>query len=204
VDAFLFKLVGVQVDHRKGPRRRGEVLEEAIMRSALAELAEVGYAGVSMERIASRARTSKAALYRRWPDRAHLIVDSYLRFVVTDIQTPDTGSLRGDVISLLRQLADLMTSPVVQMLHGLLVDIGDNGEFRALVREQVTVLKPILMRPILDRAKVRGELRHPLTPRQLALPIDLIRNEVLQHGAGVTDAVIEEIVDEIFLPLVRA
>jgi AcrR family transcriptional regulator len=198
------KLCGVQVDHRKRPRRRGEVLEEAIMRAALAELAEVGYTGVSMERIASRAHTSKAAIYRRWPDRAHLVADSYMRFVVTDIEIPDTGSLRGDVIALMRQLADLTTSPVILMLYGLLADAGDNGELRAVIKEHVVTLKPRLMGAILEQARARGELHRPLTPRQMSLPIDLLRNELLQHGAGVTDRAIAEIVDEIFLPLLHA
>jgi AcrR family transcriptional regulator len=200
----------VQVDHRKGPRRRGEVLQDAIMQAALAELAEVGYMNVSMERIATRARTSKAALYRRWPDRAHLIVDSYVKFVVDDIEIPDTGSLRTDLLWMLRQLANVITSPVVMMLFGLLVDAGDNGELREVIRERVATLKPSLISDILDRARDRGELRKPLTRRQSTLPIDLLRNEVVQillrdgPSGEIPDSTIEEIVDEIFLPVVRA
>jgi AcrR family transcriptional regulator len=192
----------VQVDHRKAPRRRGEVLEEAIMRAALAELADAGYSGVSMERVAARARTSKAVLYRRWPDRAHLIADSYIRFVVQDVDIPDTGSLREDVISLMRQLAELITSPVIMMLYGLMAEAGDNGELRGVIREHVTSLKPWLMRDILDHAAARGELRGPLSPRQINLPFDLMRNEILLNDT-ITDAAIAAIVDEIFLPLVR-
>jgi AcrR family transcriptional regulator len=195
--------VRVQVDHRKGPRRRGEVLEEAIMRAALAELAEVGYVGVSMERIATRARTSKAALYRRWPDRAHLIVDSYIRFVVQDVQIPDTGSLRGDVINLLRQLVDLVGSPMVVMLHGLMSDAAHNGELRGVIREHVATIKPWLMADILDRARARGEIRHDLTRRQSTVPLELMRGEILMHDGQVSDQAIEEIVDEVFLPLVQ-
>ncbi len=180
------------------------------MQAALAELAEVGYMNVSMERIAARARTSKAALYRRWPDRAHLIVDSYVKFVVDDVDIPDTGSLRTDLMVLLRQLANVITSPVVMMLFGLLVDAGDNGELRAVIRERVATLKPVLISDVLERARARGELRKPLTRRQSTLPIDLLRNEVLQillrdgPAGEILDSTIEEIVDEIFLPLVRA
>jgi AcrR family transcriptional regulator len=190
----------VQVDHRKGPRRRGEILEEAIMRAALAELAEVGYPGVSMERIATRARTSKAALYRRWPDRAHLIVDAYIKLVVIDIEMPDTGSLRTDVLTMLRQVVDLVTPPMLQMLYGLLSEA--NGTLVEDIQDRVALLKPWLMGDILDRAAARGELRSPLTARQIALPIDLLRNEFIRHGLPVPESSIVEIVDEIFLPLV--
>jgi AcrR family transcriptional regulator len=194
----------VQVDHRKGPRRRGEVLEEAIMRAALAELTDVGYSGVSMERIANRARTSKAALYRRWPDRAHLIVDAYIRFVVNDVRIPDTGALRGDVIELLRGIREMVKSPVVMLLHGLLAEAADNGELRKVIREHVAGVKPWLMRDILDRARVRGEIRLDVTPRQATVAIDLMRSEVLLRDATISDESIEAIVDEVFLPLVRA
>ncbi|GAB3871589.1 TetR/AcrR family transcriptional regulator [Kibdelosporangium lantanae] len=173
------------------------------MRAALAELAEVGYAGVSMERIATRARTSKAALYRRWPDRAHLIVDSYIRFVVQDVQIPDTGSLRGDVINLLRQLVDLVGSPMVVMLHGLMSDAANNCELRGIIREHVAAVKPRLMADIMDRARVRGEIRDNVTPRQMTVPLELMRGEILMHDGQVTDQAIEQIVDEVFLPLVQ-
>ncbi|MEU4744544.1 helix-turn-helix domain-containing protein, partial [Actinosynnema sp. NPDC023658] len=59
-------------DHRKQPRRRGEELNAAIYRATLEELAEVGYAKLTMERVAERARTGKAALYRRWSSRMEL------------------------------------------------------------------------------------------------------------------------------------
>jgi hypothetical protein len=60
------------------------------------------------------------------------------------------------------------------------------------------------MAAILDRAEQRGELRPNLTPRQQTVAIDLLRNEIIRFESEVTDQAIIEIVDEIFLPLVRA
>src|SRR5262245_36185475 len=60
------------VDHRKGPRRRGDALYAAIFEATLDELATVGYAELKMEHIASRAKASKGSLYRRWSCRAEL------------------------------------------------------------------------------------------------------------------------------------
>ena len=54
-------------------RRRGEVLERALYEATLAELAEVGYGGLTMEGIAARAHTGKAALYRRWATKCELV-----------------------------------------------------------------------------------------------------------------------------------
>src|SRR5262249_60552442 len=63
------------IDHRKGPRRRGDVLYSAIFEATLDELTDVGYAELRMERIASRARASKGSLYGRWSSRAELWAD---------------------------------------------------------------------------------------------------------------------------------
>jgi AcrR family transcriptional regulator len=192
------------VDHRKGPRRRGEALEEAIMRAAMAELAEVGYAAVSMERIAGRARTSKAVLYRRWTGRADLIADAYFKYVTNDIEIPDTGDLRTDVVQLLSRLSERARPEVMHLIFGLLADAGDDGELLARVRERFAIIKPALMHDIIERAAARGEVREKLPPRARTLPIDLMRNELLQRGPDIPLSVIEEIVDDVFLPLVLA
>jgi AcrR family transcriptional regulator len=110
-------------DHRKRPRRRGEVLEQAILAATLEELAEVGYADLTMDRIAVRARTSKAALYRRWSNRAELVVDACRRRLITDGDVPDTGELRADMIAFLRMMSDRMDSPFGAVVRGLLAEI---------------------------------------------------------------------------------
>ena len=59
-------------------RRRGEVLREAVVDAALVEIAERGVRGASMDRIAKRAGTGKAALYRRWPNVRALALDVFI------------------------------------------------------------------------------------------------------------------------------
>ena len=63
-------------DHRTRPRRRGDVLNSAIFEATLDELAEVGYAKLTMEGVAARAGASKASVYRRWPSRMELALDA--------------------------------------------------------------------------------------------------------------------------------
>src|SRR5215469_11036902 len=88
-------------------RRRGAMLERAILDSAWAELAAVGYARFTMDGVAARAATSKPVLYRRWPNRAKLVLAA-LRRVVTPLveDVPDTGDLRGDLLALLGRARD--------------------------------------------------------------------------------------------------
>ena len=87
---------------RTPTRRRGAALEQAILRAAMDELTETGYAGLTMERVARRAGTNKNAIYRRWPNRAALGIAAYQQFTVAGSPLPDTGELRGDALELLR------------------------------------------------------------------------------------------------------
>ena len=54
-------------DYRTRPRRRGQVLDVAILEAVITEIDLSGYSGLSVERVAERARASKASIYRRWP-----------------------------------------------------------------------------------------------------------------------------------------
>src|SRR5215472_16899601 len=86
-------------------RRRGAVLEDAILDAAWDELTAVGYGRVTMAGIAARAGTNKAALYRRWPNRTELLAAAIDRRVVPLGEQPaSTGSLRGDAIAVLRAM----------------------------------------------------------------------------------------------------
>jgi AcrR family transcriptional regulator len=195
--------VDTTVDHRKGPRRRGEELERAILSAALAELTEVGYSALSMERVAARARTSKAALYRRWPGRPELVMDACKLSGMTDVDLPDTGSLRGDVLALLRQISAKMATPLGSILRGLLAEIARDEEFSRLIRERLHTVGPATIRVIVARAVERGEVESwIMDSRRVTVATDLLRNHFLLFGAPVVDAVITDIVDDVYLPLV--
>lgn len=102
---------GQETDHRRRPRRRGPALDEAIFQAVLDELAEVGYARLTMEGVAQRARAGKASLYRRWPTRIELVMDAVYSRLPDPSAPPDTGSLRGDLLALLRANAEALAGP---------------------------------------------------------------------------------------------
>ncbi|WP_326808701.1 MULTISPECIES: TetR/AcrR family transcriptional regulator [unclassified Streptomyces] len=185
-------------------RRRGAALEEAILGAAVDELTESGYAGLTMDKVATRAGTNKNALYRRWPNRLALGIAAY-RQLTTTVQPPDTGELRGDVLELLRMANRNWSSPYGAVLRELLAAAGGTPELLAQLREQPgdTAAAPWLT--VLGRAVARGEAApEALHPRVATVAMVLLRNEFVVRGyPSAPDEVLVEIVDEVYLPLVR-
>jgi AcrR family transcriptional regulator len=186
-------------------RRRGQVLEEALLDAAWAELTEHGYDEFTIDAVAARAGTSRAVLYRRWPGKPQLVHAALVSVVgKNSVVAPDTGSLRGDVIALLRQANDKR----VRMATLVFTSLGDyyrqtGTNLSDLIASAQGGRDGVLVQAI-QRAVARGEVRPgQINERVARLPLDLLRHEVLMTLQPVSDETIEEIVDTIFLPLVR-
>ena len=191
-----------QADHRKAPRRRGEALFQAIYDATLAELVASGYAGMAMERVAARARTSKASLYRRWPSRAELVADTIRHCVADTEPLPDAGSLREDLLAAMRRMAERLAGPFGEALRGMLAETLANPSRTQAARARMTSVDGHIMAEIVDRARRRGEISRPqLPPCALKAAPVLLLHHFLTHGGPVFDEVICEIVDEVALPL---
>jgi AcrR family transcriptional regulator len=184
-------------------RRRGEALEAALLDAAWAELTEHGYVGFGMDRVAKRASTSRAVLYRRWDDKYALVLDT-LRWRRAQVAfvAPDTGSLRGDMLAMLDLAGEVGFDMVRMLTIGMAASVETGvplAQFRAdLLRDSTKRI-----RPILERAVARGEIDPArLTPRIATLPMDLLRHHALMTGEIPDAASMEEILDTIYLPLV--
>jgi AcrR family transcriptional regulator len=192
-------------DHRRAPRRRGEALLAAIFEATLAELAEVGYTELTMERVASRARASKGSLYRRWSSRAELVVDAMHHTRPYQVEPPDTGNIREDMLGLMRALTTVHDSPSGEATHGLMVEIIRHPELMRAVRIRFIDPTVAMMLEVLRRGAVRGEVRPAaLTHRIASVGPSLLRQHALLYGPPIPESVVLEIVDEILMPLVRA
>lgn len=188
-------------------RRHGERLEAELLTAAWDELVEVGYARLTMESIAVRARTSEAVLYRRWPNKSRLVLAAIeRRRDANPVAVPDTGDLRGDLIAHLtavgEALAGYFAIAAAAAFSGLLADTGMTP---AQARDQLLDaqrLSPV--RPLYQRAHDRGEIDLRRIPASvLAMPFDLLRHDMFMNLKPPKPARVRAIVDELFLPLVR-
>ncbi|WP_431877068.1 TetR/AcrR family transcriptional regulator [Amycolatopsis sacchari] len=187
----------------KPTRRRGAALEEAILQAAVDEITESGFGGLTMDRVATRAGTNKNTIYRRWPNRLALGVAAYRRLAEA-VRPPDTGTLRGDALELLRGANRHWSSPLGTILRELITAAGGASELLAQLDNRAEAeAAPWLA--ILERAVARGEAApKALHPRVATVAIVLLRNEFVVRGVpSAPDEVLVEIVDEVFLPLVR-
>jgi AcrR family transcriptional regulator len=193
---------GGPVDHRTLPRRRGEALYAAIFEATLAELAEVGYTRLAVERVAARARTSKASLYKRWPNRAELVLAALRHRRGEPSPVPDTGSLRGDVLTLLQAGAAQLNGLMGEAVRGLMAEgLGESTPI-ATVRTTIFDARNRRMSVVLDRAVERGEIRaENLRPQYVGLASALVDHHFLFYGPPIPDEVLTGIVDDVLLPL---
>jgi AcrR family transcriptional regulator len=187
-------------------RRLGAELDHALLDAAWQQLVAEGYAAFTMDAVAARASTSRAVLYRRWADKHELV-----RAVVAHITRPDemkiadTGSLRGDTIAMMK----IANRTRLELVTAMTVHLGgyyqETGTSPADLRKTLFPNRPHIPRLLLERAIARGEV-HPavVTDRIAAVPYTMLQQEFFMTLKPVPNAVIEEIVDTIFLPLVGA
>jgi hypothetical protein len=147
-------------------------------------------------------------LYRRWSTVSALAMDAIRHHAIENtVELPDTGNLRDDLVTFLDELGKKREDILVLFSVGAAQVFSDTKETFAEFFEKVRLPERGLarIRTLLDRAVARGEIDATrLTPRVCALPFHLLRYEVFTTLKPVSRAVVEEIVDEVFLPLVKA
>ena len=185
-------------------RRRGQELENALLTAAWDELNEHGYDALTIDAVAARAGTSRPVLYRRWPGKHELVRAAIGYGVALDrAEPPDTGTLRGDVIALLRQANGTRVGLATLLTIQLASYYDETGTSLSDLREVILGRHGSATDQIVRRGVERGEIDPAkLTPRIARLPVDLFRQEILMTLRPLPDDAIKEIVDTIFLPLV--
>jgi AcrR family transcriptional regulator len=188
-------------------RRRGPQLESALLDAAWDELVAVGFANLTMESVAARAQTGVAVLYRRWANKHELVLAAIAHYgQARPIETPDTGTLRGDLLALLTAFSKARATFIaVVAAAGFFGLLADSGLTPAQAREQFLDDERLRHDQIIyRRAHDRGEIDlDQIPPAVLTMPFDLVRHDLLMNLKPLKRARIESIVDTLFLPLVQ-
>ena len=193
------------VPHSGGKtRRRGEALEHALLDAAWAELQAAGYAGLTMEAVADRAGTSRAVLYRRWRNRGELVIAAMRRHrPLLSGEIPDTGSLRGDLLAVVRAMSGHLTSDFLAMMSGLVEAMRRDPALAGVLRAHLMDDAPAA-RLIIGRAVARGELRSGAEVELAALAHEVIEAQLFRQmavGAPFDDTFAAHVVDDLLMPV---
>jgi AcrR family transcriptional regulator len=193
----------VSSNETSGTRRRGVALETAILDAGWDQLLEAGYERFTIEAVAERSSTARSVLYRRWPSRLELLEAVIKRRGQTDaIPTPDTGSLRDDVVALLADFNERRSRVIGLIAARLGAYYDEAGGSPRELRAWFVPDGPSAMETIVERALARGEIGSAPSARICALPADLLRHELFMTMTAASPDTILEIVDDVFLPLV--
>ena len=148
-------------------RPRDPRIDGAVLRTTVELLGEAGYADLTVDAIARRARTSKPAIYRRWPSKAHVVHEAVFP-IGEGTALPDTGSLAGDVREMVRRTTAVLTTPAARAaLPGLVGEMAADPALHAALLERFSDVLSRGLTDRLDDAVTRGEARPDVTAAEL-------------------------------------
>lgn len=138
------------------PLTRAERVVRDVLEATLDELARAGYAALSIEEVATRAGVNKTTVYRRWPTKKDLVHAALLQLAL-EFPTPDTGSLRDDLLGLVEVSLDFLATTRGKALRRVMLAEAFSPGLLDVTR-RLQVVQEDQYRTILDRARRRGEL----------------------------------------------
>ncbi len=144
-----------------GPRSgrpRSAMAHEAILNAAVALFIEQGLEGMSVEAVAAKAGVGKATIYRRWPSKEELIIEAVSQ-IFAEPATPDTGSVRDDLLDSGRELHVLMSASLTgEVFPRMAAEVARHSPLGRLYSERVIGPRRAILEQELHRGIERGEL----------------------------------------------
>src|SRR5689334_2762935 len=186
-------------------RPRSAEAERAILIATADLLAERGLAAMSIEEVAARAGVGKTTIYRRWPSKGLLALDAFVISFRAEQPQPDTGTLRGDMLSALHAWVRAVTQTAMgPMLTGLIAEAQHDPELRGAWRDRVLEPMRTQHRVMLDRAISRGEIAASVD-RDVVLDLffGAAEHRLLLGHLPMTGDFITEVVDMILSGIAR-
>jgi AcrR family transcriptional regulator len=180
---------------RARPGGRSAQVRAAVLEAGLAELAAVGFHALSFEGIAKRAGVNKTTLYRRWGTKEALMLEAITERASVKVPIPDTGSLRNDLLLLVRAAIANLTTVEVQAMVRVGVALAPHESAVANVVSAFWADRLAVDGVIVERAIARGEIA-PVDP---AFVIEAVLGPPYFHllvtGRPVTDDFLVATVD---------
>lgn len=185
-------------------RRRDHTRDPEILDAAVDVLAEYGFEGMTIDMVAARAKAGKATIYRRWPSKADLVIDAVACMKASELDVdhlPDTGSLRGDLIAMIRPRSIEDGERKLRVMAGLFGMISASPDLADAARTAIIEPRAAVNRIFLRRAIERGEIRADCDVELLAvLTPAMVAYRVLIQKRPVDPEYLVSLIDGVLLP----
>ncbi|WP_138758957.1 TetR-like C-terminal domain-containing protein [Modestobacter altitudinis] len=189
----------------RGGRPRDPSRDGAIRAAILQVLAESGYAGLTMDAVAAAAGVGKATIYRRWRTKSDLVTDAVAELSSMSIDTPDTGSLEGDLRVLLHSLVGAVNGPLGAATLSLLSALPHEPGLREAFHSGPMGVWSTTFREVWERAEARGEVHQPIAGTAVSSTASApILQRWLFSGEPVPEAFADELLADVVMPLITA
>jgi AcrR family transcriptional regulator len=198
-----FPLTTEQQAVRPG-RPRNHARDPEILAAALDVLAESGYDGMTIDMVAARAKAGKATLYRRWPSKAELVVEAVGHLHegdLDDAHLPDTGSLRDDLIALIRPHTIEDAERKLQVTAGVISMLSREPGLADAISAVLYEPRVKVIRALMRRAADRGEIAADCDIETLSLVTPaMVAHRVLFLRQPVDRDFLISLIDGVLLP----
>jgi AcrR family transcriptional regulator len=178
-------------------RPRDGRIDSEVVSAVLNALKRGGYRAVTIDGIARCVGRARSSLYRRWPSKRHLVAYAVVS-VMGDNPAADTGSIRKDLETAVNTLLRAFVGPLGRALAGLVADMAQDVSLARIIRRQVLGRRRKSMREALERAQVRGEVKHGL---DVELVLDMLTGpfyfRTLFRHARITRQTTRRVVDHV-------
>jgi AcrR family transcriptional regulator len=192
-------------------RKRGLELEAAIRSACVAELACEGYGSLTIESVASRAQTGKASIYRRWPTKLELVLDSVMDLMagplmrLSERDYDDTVTTRDALLDVMAQVGEIMAGPQGDAIRSVLGESLRDPSFSGCFECDFYDPRKQALVNLLARGVRRGEVRPDAADEVVADVIaGAMIHRVLVRRKEPTMAELERMLDGFIIPAIRA
>jgi AcrR family transcriptional regulator len=143
---------------RAAGRPRNESADRAILAAAQRQLADVGYAQMSIEAVASEAGVTRPTIYRRWSDKQELAIAAVAALQIARPETPTDDMWSAIEAELVHFRRSLERPNGMSLLGMVLLEEGRQPDLAALFRERLVEPRRQRLSALFRRGVDRGEL----------------------------------------------
>lgn len=187
-------------------RKRDHTRDAEIMDAALTVLAEEGYEGMTIDLVAARAKAGKATVYRRWASKEELVIDAVACMKQADLdpaKLPDTGTLRGDLLAMIKPRTIEEGDRKLRVMAGLMSMLAKDSALTEAVSEAIVAPRIAVNTLFLERAIARGEISANVDVAMLAqVSQSMVSYRVLMDRKPMDPEFLRSIVTGVILPAV--